>query len=110
MTTHEWGGLILETRFEFGKAARRNRGNYSGEKIHQLWCRYIVGLVPGTEHGPGTLGARFEKTGKPVLFSSGPRCGVTQGQHSASPVAGLAAEDVTCTRCLKKLGDHHGVH
>lgn len=36
MTTREWGGLILETRYEFGKAARRNRGNYSGEKVHRL--------------------------------------------------------------------------
>ena len=102
MMTREWGGLILETRYEFGKAARRNRGNYSGEKVHRLWCEYIVGLVAGETPRPGSLGARFQKTGKPTLFSARPRCGATQGQHSGAPYPELTADDVTCERCKKK--------
>jgi hypothetical protein len=105
MTTRTWGGLILESRAEFGKAARRNRGNYSGEKVHRLWAEYIVGLVAGEVPRRGTLGARFEKTGKPVLFSSWPRCGATQGQHAGAPFPELTAADVTCERCKKKFGD-----
>jgi hypothetical protein len=104
MTTRTWGGLILETRFEFGKAAHRNRGNYSGQKIHALWTEYVVGLVEGEVPRPGTVGARFQKTGKPVLFSVSPRCGATQGQHAGQPYPNLTAGDVTCERCKKKMG------
>ncbi len=95
--TREWSGLLLETRIEYGKAARRNRGNYSGQKVHRLVCEYVVGVI-GPQR-PGTVGAQFVRTGKPVLFSSQPCCGTTQGQTAAAPFASLTEHDVTCTKC-----------
>lgn len=101
-TQREWDGLILESRTEYGHAARRNRGNYAGAKIHRLRTEYIVGIIPGTPIALGTLGARFQKTGKPVLFSARPACGCTQGQMAGMPIAELAAEHVNCAKCITK--------
>jgi hypothetical protein len=104
-TTRERFGLILETRYEVGNAARGNRGRYSGRKIHHLVTEYAVGLVPGTEHKPGTVGARFRESGTPVLYSAYPRCGTTQGQIAGHPQDELTIADVTCEKCLARFGD-----
>jgi hypothetical protein len=101
-TRSEWNGLIVEARTEFGKAARRNRGNYAGTKIHRLRTEYVVGIVPGTPVHPGEAGARFQKTGKPVLLATYPACGCTMGYHAGMPVAGLTAEHVNCAKCLAR--------
>jgi len=93
-------GYILERRTEYGHAARRNRGRYVGRTIHRIIAEYIVGLEPGSEHRPGTYGATFQRTGKPVLYYAAPACHCTQGSHAAQPLAGLTAADVTCKKCL----------
>lgn len=98
-TQREWCGLILEARTEYGTAARGNRGRYAGRKIHQLFCEYVVGLVEGYYHAPGTFGAQFKQTGQPVLFSCYPLCGCTRGQHAGKPLAGKTHEHVTCDKC-----------
>jgi hypothetical protein len=97
--TRVWSELVLESRKEFGYAARRNRGRYAGQKVHVVITEYIVGVTDGYVPRPGTIAVEFVKTGKPVLFSARPLCGATQGQHAARPVATLTAADVTCTRC-----------
>lgn len=94
--TREWSGLILETRYETGSAARRNRGAYSGTKIHRICSEYVVGLSDGKKPAPGTIGAVWLRERQPVLFSSYPMCGCTIGQHAARPVAGAT---VTCEKC-----------
>lgn len=111
--TRTWGGLVLETRAEYGHAARRNRGRYAGRKIHRLISEYVVGLEPGYVPAPGTVGERFltgerkldaigrtvRTPGVPVLFACRPACGCCQGQHGGSPSPGLTAESVTCDTC-----------
>jgi hypothetical protein len=100
MTTRTWENLILETRYEVGRAAHRNRGSYSGAKLHHVASEYIVGLVDETIiplHG--TLGAKFRVDRKPVLFSCRPCCGCTQGQRAALPVRDATVAQITCTRC-----------
>lgn len=99
MTTREWGGLILETRVEYGSAARKNRGRYAGAKVHRLRCEYVIGVVPGSEHRPGSCGAMFLGSGKPLLFNARPSCGCTSGQRAGQPFPGLTAEHVTCEKC-----------
>ncbi len=107
--TRTWGNLVLETRIEYGAAARRNRGRYAGHKTHRLHSEYIVALVdteatrPEIVNGRATtLGARFLLNGKPVLFSCSPCCGCTQGQHSGQPDDRLTSEKVNCEKCLGK--------
>jgi hypothetical protein len=94
-----WGGLLLETRVEYGSAARRNRGRWAGQKCHRLLSEYVVGVIPGTDHRVGSYGYTFLKTGKEVLFACSPACGCTRGQLAGRPVAGKTAADVTCTKC-----------
>ncbi len=100
--TRTWSGLILESRTEYGSAARRNRGKYAGHKVHRLHCEYVIGIVEGSQHYPGTVGAKFVKTGLPVLFSAMPVCGCTQGQMAGRPNAYLTGENVTCEKCAPK--------
>lgn len=90
---------VLESRTEYGVAARGNRSQHSGQKIHRLQTEYIVGIVEGVEPRPGTLGAEFKRTGKPVLFSCRPACGCCQGQHAGRPFPKLGPADVTCSKC-----------
>lgn len=95
-----WGDeLIIERRTEFGSAAHGNRGRYSGQKIHRLRTAYVVGVVESASPRPGTLGARFLKTGKEQLFSARPACGVTQGQWAGQPFSGMTEANITCTKC-----------
>jgi hypothetical protein len=95
--------MILETRYEFGSAAQRNRGRYSGAKVHALYCQYVVGRVdPSLPTAPGTYEHAFAVTGKPVLYCCRPRCGCTSGQHAGRPIHGLTADRVTCTKCGSK--------
>lgn len=96
-------GLVLEDRVEYGGAARRNRGSYSGTKTHRLWCWYVVDLEPGYEPPAGTFGAVFLKTGRPVLYSCYPVCGCTDGQHAGKPVAGKTEADVNCGKCKRSM-------
>jgi len=100
--TRTWSNLILETRTEYGSAARRNRGRYAGHKVHRLRCEYVVGVVEGSEHRPGSCGAAFLRTGQPVLFGVEPACMCTQGQHAGQPSPRLTAEDVNCEKCLAR--------
>lgn len=95
-----WSGLVLESTIKYGCAARRNRGRYAGHKFHRLHCEYVVGLEPGYEPRPGTLGAAFKREGKPVLFSCHPCCGCTSGQMAGLPSERLTEADVTCEKCL----------
>jgi hypothetical protein len=97
---HAWGNLILETRIEFGHAARFNRSRYAGTKVHRIIAEYCVGRVDeAAPVRPGTFEAKFIAVGKPVLVSARPACGCTQGQHAAAPVAGMTADRVTCANC-----------
>jgi hypothetical protein len=98
--TRTCGGMILETRLEFGRAARKNRGSFKGQECHKLLCEYVVGIVEGEKPAAGTFGDKFIQTGKPVLRSCRPLCGCTQGQFAGTPVAGKTAENVTCKKCL----------
>lgn len=101
MATWTWGNtLVLEDRQEVGYAARQNRGRFAGTFVHALRTTYVVGVVPGAVLTVGSLGERFVKTGRPVLFSARPLCGSTQGQYGGKPQDGLT---VTCSKCLKKL-------
>lgn len=99
--TREWSGLILESRIEYGSAARHNRGRYAGTKVHKLRTEYVVGVVPGTEHYPGSYGAIFR--GEPLFFRAYPACGCTQGQRAGKPNAELTAADITCSRCKENV-------
>lgn len=98
-TTREWGGLILESRTEYGSAARKNRGRFAGSKIHRLHCEYVVGVVEGSEHRPGSYGAMFLKSGKPILFHVSPACGCTSGSLAGQPFSSLTDDSVTCEKC-----------
>ena len=97
--TRVWCDLILETRIEFGRAARQNRSSYSGTKTHRLRCEYVVGVVDGYAPKPNTIGAKFVRTGRPELFSCSPCCGCTQGQHAGRPIAGWTESNVDCSKC-----------
>lgn len=102
----DWGGYITEISFAVGSAARGNRGRYAGHRVHLLRVEKIVGLKP--EHtqadiAPGTLGARFGATGRPVTFSTEPLCGCTQGQHAGQASSSLSVADVDCEKCLTRL-------
>jgi hypothetical protein len=101
--TRTRSNLILESRTEYGSAARRNRGRYAGHKIHRLRCEYVVGVVEGSEHRPGTYGANFLRTGKPSLFHVEPVCMCTQGQMAGSPNPSLDSSNVTCEKCLARM-------
>lgn len=108
-----WGGLVLETRVEYGHAARKNRGRHSGTKVHRVISEYVVDLEPGYEPKPGTVGhvflvgerkldgiGRTVRTPRvPVLFACRPACGCCQGQHGARPYPGLTEDKVTCEKC-----------
>lgn len=98
MPTRTWSGLILESRTEFGSAARKNRGRHAGAKVHRLHSEYVVGLEDGHTPHPSSYGAIFQLTGKPVLFSCRPFCGCTQGQKAGKPT-GQTEADVTCEKC-----------
>lgn len=97
--TRTWSNYILESRIEAGYAAQKNRGRFTGTKMHRLQSEYIVGLVDEAAEPAGTLGARFIVNRKPILFSCRPMCGCTQGQHAASPRYGATLDQVNCTRC-----------
>lgn len=98
----KWDNLILEERIEFGFAARKNRGKFSGSSIHEVVSEYIVGLVDNTiDQREGTISRRFQVTGKEQLFSCSPSCGTTQGQMAALPVQGKTDIDVNCSKCRK---------
>lgn len=62
---------------EVGSAARRNRGQFSGQKIHRLVTTYRDGR----------------------LIHCSPVCGCTQGQFAGTPSPRLTQADVTCTKC-----------
>ena len=94
MDRREWSGLILEQRYEMGTAAQKNRGRYTGTKTHRLYCEYVVGLTEAPR--PGTVGARFQATNKPVLFICRPSCGSTSGQYAGMPTT---ATEITCEKC-----------
>jgi len=94
-----WANLVLETRYEYGSAARGNRGRFSGVAVHRLVCEYVVGVTEGSTHAPGTVGYRHQIAGRPVLFSARPACGCTSGQYAGKPDDRLNAESVTCTKC-----------
>lgn len=95
-----WGNYKTEARRAYGHAARRNRSRNKGVKIHRLVCTYVVGVIdPALETRHDTFGAKFLKTGQPVLFSVHPVCGCTSGQHAGAPDARLTAEHVTCSKC-----------
>ena len=97
-------GLVLETRLEYGRTARRNRGWHAGAKVHALWCEYVIGLEPGAQlHPVGTIGARFLRTGKPALYSVYPACMCTQGQMAGMPMKGFTADHVTCTSARRGI-------
>jgi hypothetical protein len=66
----------FELTTAYGYAARRNRGAYSGRKVHRIRVETMNGIV-----------------------SYHPSCGCTSGQYAAKPVAGLTAADVTCEIC-----------
>ena len=93
--------LLTEMRTEYGRAARANRGSYSGRKTHRLICYYIVGVEPGYDAQPGTLAARFLLHGRPVLTWCSPACGCTRGQWSGRPIPGASPGDVDCGKCGK---------
>lgn len=106
LQTRVWGNYLLEDRTEFGYAARRNRGSYTGQKIHRLRSAYIVSVKDEAAElalNHDTLGKRFLKNRVPVLFSCHPSCGCTQGQHAGRPLAAASADKVTCTKCRKGL-------
>lgn len=112
--TRTWSNLVLETRVEYGAAAHRNRGRYSGQKIHRLICEYVVGVVDedaamlsggvGRDFLVGVrtrdeIGRTVRIPRQPVLFSCHPACMCTQGQHVGQPNARLTAENVNCIKC-----------
>jgi len=97
--TRTWSNLILESRTEYGSAARRNRGRHAGHKIHRLNCEYVIGVVDASQE-TGETGRKFLKTGLAVLFSVWPACGCTQGQIAGSPNRSLDSSNVTCEKCL----------
>jgi hypothetical protein len=70
----------------------------SGEKRHLVTFSRIVGKLG--EHKPGTyrVGAFFSQTS---------RCNAN-GQHTTHVVAGLDTKDITCEKCLKRLGQWEG--
>jgi hypothetical protein len=90
----------LERRIEYGAAARHNRSQYTGTKVHRLATTWIVELLPGCWHR-GTMMDEMRRKGQPVLFSAYPACGATQGQFAAQPYTNLTEANVTCTKCLK---------
>lgn len=103
----DWGSYITEISFAVGSAARGNRGRYSGQRVHILRVEKIVGLKPDADPRdiqPGTLGARFVATGRPVTFSTHPVCGCTRGQHAGQASSSLSAADVTCEKCRARMG------
>lgn len=97
MSLETWNGLILETRVTTGSAAQKNRGRFSGQKVHRVVCQYVIGVAAGYEPRPGTVGAAFLLTGKPVLFSCRPACGCTTGQMAGRPDA--TERPITCSKC-----------
>lgn len=103
--TRTWCNYVLEYRTEYGQAAHKNRGYFSGQKTHRLTCQYVIAVVDEALELANrfpTVGKRFLKTRKPVLFSCQPACGCTQGQNAGAPVAGRTAADVTCEKCKSK--------
>lgn len=109
--TTTWANYTLALYREAGHAAHRNRGRYSGAKVHLVSSQYIIGVAnPDEERSKGhdTLGKRFLKSGAPVLFSASPYCGVTGGQNAARPNSALTLADVTCVRC-RKLAAANGI-
>ncbi len=99
INTETRDGITTETRIEFGSAARMNRAQYSGQKIHKLVSKYITAVEEGTEVKPRTFAAEFIKDGKPVLISCHPLCGCTNGQFAGRPFKNLTEENVTCSKC-----------
>ena len=96
---HTWGNYVLQTRYSQGYAARCNRRHYSGKAIHRIVIQEIVKVIDeGAEQALNypTLGKRFLATRKPVIFSSAPACGCTQGQHAAQERVGAI---ITCKKC-----------
>lgn len=104
--TRTWGNYILETRVEYGAAAQKNRGRYSGTKTHKLYSEYIVGVVDEAAEkalGYSTLGKRFLRDSKPVLLACRPCCGCCQGQMGGSPISSKTENDITCEKCKSRI-------
>lgn len=89
-------GLVVARAIEYGRAARRNRGNYSGQKTHRLWVDYKVALMEDAD--VDTLGM-LHWFNEPVVWSVEPCCMCTQGQFAGQPVEGKTDADVNCSKC-----------
>ncbi len=96
-------GCTYSYFFEYGTAAHKNRGSFSGEKVHALRCEYLVNVDDSVTVQPGTHSDLWRKTRKPVLTSCAPVCRCTDGQRAGKPVRTKTEADVTCTKCLGKL-------
>jgi hypothetical protein len=94
--TRIWGNYKLRTRYSTGFAAHRNRGSYSGTKIHRIRIEEVVEVIDASiEPAKGTVG-RWFLNGHPAVFSISPMCGCTGGQNAAREVAN---QTVTCEKC-----------
>lgn len=99
-----WGNYRLRTRYAVGSAARGNRGNFSGTKIHRIKIEEVIGVIDealerGLTHP--TIGKRF-LLGSDHTFSIMPACGCTRGQNAAKEHKGLTDKDVTYTKCASR--------
>ena len=106
-TVVRWG-MRIEYRVGYGYAAHKNRGKFSGQKVHLLSCQVIVGVEDGFFPEKHSLGAKFLETGKPVLYSCHPACRTTQGQRAGRVREGFTADNVTCEKCrhhIEAMGD-----
>lgn len=96
ISAYEWSGYLVVNAFRVGAAARRNRGSYSGQKVHRLYVGYIVGKVNTDAIDTDYIAWVTE----PKLHSIGPVCGCTQGQHAGSVIPGKQNADINCTKCI----------
>ena len=104
-----WGNYELETRTSTGRAARSNRGSYTGQKTHRVCVTEIIRVVDeaaemALKHA--TFGKQFLATGKPVTFSCAPLCGCTRGQNAALEVRQVIEKQnaVVCQRDFARRG------
>src|SRR5712691_2966604 len=89
-SVREWGKYTLLSKSAIGRAGRRGTSI-----MHML---NIEVITEDREPKPGTM-----KVGD--VFCAHAACGTrSNGQHQAIPVAGCETKDVTCERCMKRLG------
>ena len=87
-----WGPYTLKTEIVVGQAGQRRTGTHA----HMISIQRIV--AENEPHRPGTL-----KVGD--VFSSSAFCGTrSNGQRTAFVLSRLDTKDVTCDRCIKRLG------